>query len=145
VRSLLDVNVLIALFDPDHLFHDRAHTWWKSEKQSGWASCAITENGLLRILSNPKYSPERPFSPHELLQRLNLFVQASDHQFLTNSISFRDQTVFSLGPLCRSQELTDVFLLGLAVTKDCRLVTFDKGINRSHVSIAEPKHLLVLS
>jgi predicted nucleic acid-binding protein len=32
-RALLDINVLIALHDEDHVFHERAHRWWKTHAQ----------------------------------------------------------------------------------------------------------------
>jgi len=53
--ALLDVNVLVALFDPNHTLHEPAHRWFETERESGWATCPITENGLVRVLSNPKY------------------------------------------------------------------------------------------
>ncbi len=54
--ALLDVNVLLALFDPDHIHHEAAHRWFARSRESGWASCPLTENGVVRILSNPAYS-----------------------------------------------------------------------------------------
>jgi Predicted nucleic acid-binding protein, contains PIN domain len=56
MRSLLDVNLLIALLDPDHVFHERAHAWLSSHAAPGVATCPLTENGLVRILSHPSYS-----------------------------------------------------------------------------------------
>jgi predicted nucleic acid-binding protein len=50
-RALLDIKVLLALLDSDHVDHTRAHDWLDAEVESGWASCAITENGLVRVIS----------------------------------------------------------------------------------------------
>ena len=58
MRYLLDVNVLIALIDRYHIYHDLAHTWLAKNGPDGWATCAITENGLVRIVSNKNYSSE---------------------------------------------------------------------------------------
>ena len=53
--ALLDVNVLVALFDPDHVHHDLAHDWFADHRSRGWATCPITENGVIRVLANPAY------------------------------------------------------------------------------------------
>jgi predicted nucleic acid-binding protein len=52
--ALLDVNVLVAFFDPDHVHHDLAHDWFAGQRRSGWATCAITESGFVRVISNPR-------------------------------------------------------------------------------------------
>lgn len=57
--ALLDVNVLVALFDPAHVHHDAAHAWFGEHCAQGWATCALTENGLVRVLSNPAYPGRR--------------------------------------------------------------------------------------
>lgn len=97
--------MLIALFDPDHLFHDKAHEWWSQHRNLGWASCTLTENGLIRILSNPKYSPDRPFTPVEILGRLQEYIHQSDHVLLLESPSLLDETLYQLQPQCRSAEM----------------------------------------
>jgi predicted nucleic acid-binding protein len=53
--ALLDVNVLVALFDPDHVHHELAHDWFGDHRAQGWATCPVTQNGLVRVLSNPRY------------------------------------------------------------------------------------------
>ena len=53
LASLLDVNVLVALFDPDHVHHEAAHVWFAATRGAGWATCPLTENGVVRVLSNP--------------------------------------------------------------------------------------------
>ena len=53
--ALLDVNLLVALFDPDHIHHDLAHDWFEDHHRSGWATCPVTENGFVRVLANPAY------------------------------------------------------------------------------------------
>ena len=52
-RALLDVNVLLALLDSDHVDHGRAGEWLDAELDTGWASCSITENGFVRTISQP--------------------------------------------------------------------------------------------
>ena len=55
MRSLLDVNVLIALLDADHISHTAATAWLSEHGRRGWASCPITQNGCVRIMSHPGY------------------------------------------------------------------------------------------
>jgi toxin-antitoxin system PIN domain toxin len=144
VRALLDINVIIALFDPDHGFHERAHAWWLSHKQHGWASCPITENGAIRILSNPAYSQKIQFTPSNLITQLRQFSIASDHEFWGDTISFCDETIFASDRIHSSRQLTDLYLLALAVAHRGRLVTFDAKISISAVHSAKIENLCVL-
>jgi uncharacterized protein len=141
MRALLDVNVLIALFDPDHVFHQRAHRWWKSNAGNGWASCPLTENGLVRVLSNPNYSAAASFSPQELIERLDQFARQTDHEFWPDDVSLRDEAVFTRDRLHSSRAITDVYLLGLAVKHQAALATFDQSIPISAVPAAKPSSL----
>lgn len=133
VRSLLDINVLIALLDPDHVFHDRAHGWWKGQSQSGWASCPLTENGVVRIMSNPAYSRVAKFRPGELIDQLDLFMSQSNHEFWPDDLSLRHGTAFLRDRLHHSRAITDVYLLALAVNHRGTLATFDQAIPISAV------------
>ncbi len=87
MRSLLDVNVLVSLFDERHLHNKLAHEWLSKNLKRGWASCPITENGLLRILSNPNYSRFNRYSVEDISSRLGDFQQATNHAFWTKPIS----------------------------------------------------------
>ena len=133
MRALLDINVLIALLDPDHVFHNRAHNWWKVQAKSGWASCPLTENGLVRIMSNPAYSKAAEFRPGDLIERLDLFASQSNHQFWPDDLSLRDKSVFARDRLHTSRAITDLYLLALAVKHRASLATFDQAIPVSAV------------
>ena len=87
MRSLLDVNVLVSLFDEHHEHNKLAHDWLSKNLKRGWASCPITENGLLRILSNPNYSLLNRYSVEDISSRLGDFKQATNHTFWTKPIS----------------------------------------------------------
>ncbi|HEX4120958.1 MAG TPA: TA system VapC family ribonuclease toxin [Verrucomicrobiae bacterium] len=128
MRALLDINVLIALLDPDHVFHDRAHTWWKAHAKSGWASCPLTENGVVRIMSNPAYSRAAKFRPGDLIELLDLFASQSNHEFWPDDLSLRDKSAFARDRLHRSRAITDIYLLALAVKHQGSLATFDQAI-----------------
>jgi uncharacterized protein len=144
VRALLDINVWIALFDPSHVFHERAHSWWSTNSKRGWASCPLTENGVVRIMSNPAYSKGTRFSIGDLIQRLRTFVAQSDHEFWADDLSLRSAEIFVTENLHSSQRLTDIYLLALATHRKGRLVTFDQGISIATARKAKPHNLVII-
>jgi uncharacterized protein len=144
MRALLDVNVLIALLDPDHTFHGRAHGWWETHAKAGWASCPLTENGVVRIMSHPNYSRKLRLTPGDLIGVLARFVLGTDHEFWPDSISLRDEAVFDSSRLNSSRLVTDTYLLALAVSRGGRLATFDQGIPTSAVRATSASHLAIL-
>ena len=139
--ALLDVNFLIALFDPDHVHHEPAHAWFGDHRSSGWATCPLTENGVVRILSNPAYGPnvERP---GEIARRLASFRRSGHHAFWPDDVSLCDSELFSLA--VGHRHLTDAYLLGLAVRRGGRLATFDRSIPLKSVRGARADHLVVV-
>lgn len=143
MRALLDVNVIIALLDPDHVFHERAHIWWEANIEYGWASCPLTENGVVRIMSNPNYSGNAKFTPGDLIGRLRTFAERTDHEFWPDDISLRNEKIFVTDRIHGSRHLTDIYLLALSVKHEGRLVTFDQGIPLSAVQQAKPANLSI--
>ncbi len=144
MRALLDVNIIIALLDPDHAFHERSHVWWAANANSGWASCPITENGVVRIMSHPGYSSGARFTPGDLISRLELFARQSDHEFWPDDISLRNDAIFAAERLHTSRQITDIYLLALAVKHGGRLATFDQGIPLSAVRNAKVENITVV-
>lgn len=144
MRGLLDVNVLIALFDVDHVFHERAHRWLEKNASQGIATCPLTENGVIRVISHPRYSASMRLAPSAVIERLDSFCGAQDHEFWADAISIRDLRAFSRDRILGSRQITDVYLLGLAKSKEGRLVTFDEGIAISAVPGAKAEHLLLI-
>ena len=141
MRALLDVNFIISLLDPDHVFHESAHTWWAANGNLGWASCPLTENGVVRIMSHPSYSQKTVFTPGDLIGRLRQFTTQSNHEFWADEISLRDEKIFAVERIHSSRQLTDLYLLALAVVHHGRLVTFDHGIPLSGVHHAKALNL----
>jgi toxin-antitoxin system PIN domain toxin len=139
--ALLDVNVLIALFDPDHAQHDAAHAWFGRQRVAGWATCPLTENAVVRILSNPAYGAS-PTSTLELARRLAAFRDSGHHTFWPDDVSLSDARVFDL--VVGHRQITDVYLLALAVAHDGVLATFDRSIPLKAVRRARPADLVVL-
>ena len=123
--ALLDVNVLVALFDPDHVHHDVAHDWFAGQRRHGWATCPLTENGLVRVLSNPAYrdEPLRALAVVALLQR---FRTSGHHVFWPDAVSLTDPGLFDA--VVGHRQVTDVYLLGLAVSRRGWLAAFDPSI-----------------
>jgi toxin-antitoxin system PIN domain toxin len=142
--ALLDVNVLIALFDPDHIHHELAHDWFSDHRGDGWATCPLTENGFVRVLSHAALgdAAERPST---LRGRLSKFCKSGHHVFWPDAISVRDRAVFSETFVAGPRQLTDVYLLGLAKTMKGALATFDRSIPLSSVVGATKDTLRVIS
>jgi uncharacterized protein len=142
MRALLDINVLIALLDADHVDHQRAQEWISGEIQHGWASCALTQNGFVRILSQPKYPS--PVSPSEAVERLRRATNTEYHEFWPCSISLLEDHRINSGHVHGPRQVTDVYLLALAVEHGGRLVTFDRSIPLSAAPAAVPEQLVVV-
>jgi uncharacterized protein len=144
MRALLDVNVLIALFDEDHVFHNRAHTWLELNSALGIATCPMTENGLVRVLSHPKYSAAFRLAPIDVIERLAEFCAAQNHEFWADTISLRESEHFDAARILGSRQITDLYLLSLAVKNKGQLVTFDQGIEVTAVPLATLSNLVVI-
>lgn len=142
MRALLDVNVLVALLDPEHVKHVAAYDWFDVNLPFGWASCPLTENGLLRVMINPRYTV--PKSVAETLIRLERSKHGGNHAFWPDDLSITDVAVFDWERLQGHQQVTDVYLLALAVAHGGRLVTFDQRIQPGMVRGCRPEHLVVL-
>jgi len=124
---LLDVNVLVALFDQAHVHHAASHAWFPQARASGWRTCPITENGLLRILSHPGY-PNTPLPMSDLAGRLEEFKKSTEtHEFWSDDFSFSEWLSDCRSPVGSSQ-LTDAYLLKLCQRNQGILATFDQRI-----------------
>ena len=130
-RGLLDINVLLALLDGDHVDHVRAHAWLDDEIEAGWASCAITQNGFVRIISQPRYPS--PVSPAEAIDLLDRACEREHHEFWTCDVSVLDAAIVNRSRLHGPRQVTDAYLLALAKAHDGRFVTFDRSLPLSSV------------
>jgi hypothetical protein len=140
---LLDVNVLVALFDEAHIHHLAAHAWFEHSHDKGWITCPITENGFLRILSHPSY-PNAPLPMRELSERLEEFKAAStNYQFWSDDYSLSAWLVGSQLAL-HSAHAADAYLLNLCQRKEGVLATFDRRIQSSLIGEARSGMLEIL-
>ncbi len=124
---LLDVNVLIALGWKGHPDHSVAQEWFAGSNKVGWATCPFTHAAFVRIISNPAFSPEA-VPPLEALSLLTANLNHPTHQFWADNISLRDAVRYFGERLVGHQQITDAYLLGLAMHKKGKLATLDRSI-----------------
>ena len=143
MRSLLDVNVWIALFDGAHQFADRANEFIESRSVK-IATCPLVENGVIRVMSLPSYSRGGGVPMQRVRERLQQACEELNHEFWPDDISLRDDTRVDFSRVQGHNQITDLYLLALAVKRGGCLVTFDQAIALSSVRGATAKHLRIL-
>ena len=142
MRALLDVNILIALLDENHDRHTVVSDWFANHIEQGWASCPLTQNGCIRILSQPRYP--NPLGVAEAVERLRAAASTLYHQFVADDISLLDDTAVDGDNLPGSGHITDIYLLALAVEHGARLVTLDKRVPLATVREAREESLVII-
>lgn len=142
MRALLDINVLLALLDADHVDHMAAREWLSAEVENGWASCALTQNGFVRIIGQPRYPGSIP--AFEAIHRLRNATRTKYHAFWSSELSLLDDQVFDPTRIHGPRQVTDAYLLALAVSNGGRFVTFDRSVPLEAVRGADAGHLVVL-
>jgi uncharacterized protein len=123
---LLDVNVLVALLTADHTSHSAARHWFAENAKKGWATCPVTQAGFVRISSNPS-AREHAVAPSEAIELLRDNLMHPTHEFWRDDLSLAEAAAPFLPHLRGHQQVTDVYLLGLALRHKGRLATFDRG------------------
>jgi uncharacterized protein len=139
MRALLDVNVLIALLDGGHAHHQMAMRWLRANIAQGWASCPLTQNGCVRIMSQSAYPNSQ--APALIAERLREATQNEAHVFWADDVSLLDADLFDWRELFNPRQLTDAYLLALAIKHKGKFVTFDHAVPLNAVSKAAAKHL----
>ena len=124
---LLDVNVLIALMWPAHESHAQAQNWFGRKSRQGWATCPFTQAAFVRIISNPAFSRDA-VTPLEAVKLLGANLNHSFHRFWADEISFVQATQPFARRLAGHQQVTDAYLLGLAMHKRGMLATMDRAL-----------------
>lgn len=131
---LLDTNLLISLLWPSHEQHGLALKWFTRHRGRGWATCPVTQAGFVRIVSNPAFSRDA-VQPREAIHVLSANTAAKDHTFWPDELPFADAVAFTGVRLMGHQQVTDAYLLGLAVRRGGILATLDQRI----AALTEPK------
>ena len=142
MRALLDVNVLIALLDAEHLHHEAARRWLRDNIHHGWATCPITENGCLRIMAQPGYPDHLPVPA--IAERLREATATRHHRFWPDTTSLLSPGVADWRQAIGPKQITDAYLLALAVERQGRFATFDTRVALSTVTGADSRHLCVI-
>jgi len=124
--SLLDVNVLIALCDGRHEHHLVTAQWFVDNAAAGWASCPLTQNGAIRIMSTPAYPGARPVS--QVLAQVKVLCASTHHHFWPDAVSLTDERILNPLHLLGHRQLTDAYLLALAIHNGAQFVTLDGTI-----------------
>jgi hypothetical protein len=125
--TLLDVNVLLALLWRPHVHHSMAQKWFSENESAGWATCPMTQASFVRIVSNPAFSKDAPH-PSQATALLEASVRTPHHRFWIDEPGFADATRPFKGRISGHQQVTDAYLLGLAIHHKGRLATFDGGV-----------------
>ncbi len=144
MTSLLDVNVLVALFDPAHCHHEAAHRWFEAQRGTGWATCPLTENGFVRVVSHSAY-PGRRTSVADAVRRLARFRSSGGHSFWPDQVSICEPAAVDLRHLRGHRQITDLYLLLLAAHHGGRLATFDRSVPVEAVTSAGSLNLAVIA
>jgi toxin-antitoxin system PIN domain toxin len=125
---LLDLNVLIALLWPSHEHHSAAVKWFGKNQNRGWATTPMTQAGFVRIVSNPAFSRDA-VTPAEAIAVLRANLQSPTHKFWRDDMLFHEAVAPVAGRLVGHRQVSDAYLLGLAIRHGGVLATFDEGIS----------------
>jgi len=124
---LLDANVLIALCDELHAHHNNAVRWFTASRKLSWATCPLTENAFLRVTSHSSY-PRSTGSVTEQSRVLRELCDLPDHQFWPDGVSLLQRDIWSHVDHVKPADLTDLYLLALAVKQGGKFVTLDRSV-----------------
>ena len=124
---LLDVNVLIAMAWPTHRDHEKVLEWLARHAREGWATCPLTQTSFVRILSNPAFSANA-LTPKDALTLLQANLAHPAHRFWADELSLIDSLEPFAPKLVGHHQVTDAYLLRLAIHKKGKLVTMDRGV-----------------
>lgn len=146
MRFLLDANILVTLFDNKNDNHAKVAQWFLQHIQSSnnvWLSGAITQMACLRILSLPSYPADYSFKEVQ-----EIFVEAikhTKHEFIATNLDVVQSNIIDWRHLQGHRQLTDAYLLALAVHANAKLVTLDSRINFRCVKNAQVSDLIIVN
>ena len=142
-RCLLDVNVWVALFDDAHVASARANAFIEIPGIR-IATCPLVENGVIRVLNLPSYGRRGALGLQRVREQLKHACKSLDHEFWPDDVSLCDDTAVDFTRVHGHQQITDLYLLALAVKHGGTLVTFDQNIPLGTVLGATKGHLTLL-
>jgi toxin-antitoxin system PIN domain toxin len=124
---LLDVNVLIALAWPSHTHHSIVRSWFREHARTAWATCPITQAAFIRISSNPAIIADA-VRPEQALEKLKDLTGRSGHYFWPDDVSMAETSFSFPSLLIGHRQVTDAYLLALALENNGCLATLDRGL-----------------
>ena len=142
MRYLLDVNTVLPLLDPRHVFLDSAHRWAASEPTSVWLTCPIVQNGVLRVACQPRY-PNTLGTMQAVHEVMMAFVAHPRHLFCPDDVSLLDVHAVAKPAMLTPAALTDLYLLSLAIKHEARLATFDRRIQFAAIGVGARTLVLI--
>jgi toxin-antitoxin system PIN domain toxin len=122
---LLDVNLLIALTDPEHIGHLPAIAWHRQIGDARLLLCPITESGFVRLSTMPSVGGR---TMSESLARLRAIAALPNCENLPIEHSWLELIQPLTARLHGYRQVTDALLLGLAIRNQAILVTLDRSI-----------------
>ena len=125
--TLLDVNILLALFSEEHSSHAAAQRWFRENEKNRWATCPLTQAGFARLISNPSYS-KSAIPPMEAIALLEENTHTTHHEFWADDLSYAQAIEPLKSRVTGHRQITDAYLLGLAMHRRGKLATFDRSI-----------------
>lgn len=128
---LLDLNALIALIWAESAHHAAMRQWFALHKKQGWATCALTQAGFVRLMSQPAVTKPfggRVYGVADCALFLKKNVTHPQHRFLNLDFSFQTVQTTCSGGIQGHRQITDAYLLTLAIQNNMKLLTFDAGI-----------------
>ena len=123
---LLDVNVLIALAWPNHVHHSEALEWFVQKGAAAFCTCPITQTGFVRISSATSFSPTA-VTPIEALALLDQITDLPGHRFWPDDLTL-SAVAASRPPIVSHRQVTDAYLLALAISHGGVMATLDRGV-----------------
>lgn len=141
---LLDANALIALGWTQHEHHEKISRWFRNHAREGWATSAFTQAAFVRVIAQPAFSGQS-IGVAEIVELLLRNTAHPKHRLLALDFGFEEVIGWCTGGLLGHRQVTDAWLLALAIRHGIKLVTFDAGIRQL---LATPKerqqHLSIL-
>jgi toxin-antitoxin system PIN domain toxin len=145
VSYLLDASALIALGWPPHEHHDRISRWFRSHARDGWATCAFTQAAFVRVIAQPAFSGQ-PIGIADIAELLLRNTAHARHTLLPLDFGFDEVMGWCTGGLLGHRQVTDAWLLALAIRHKAKLLTFDSGIAQLLETPQErQRHLSILA
>ncbi len=124
---LLDINVLVAMMWPAQESHAKVQSWLARNSKAGWATCPFTQAGVVRLLSNPAFA-QNALAPEQAVRLLVSNLKHPHHHFWGDEISFPEAVRLLLKRLTGHQQVSDAYLLGLALHKGGAFATLDRKL-----------------